>query len=97
MRSFWELVGFEEALDRWIEIDDPSIDVRFVVTEWVVGRADDPYAGMQRRTDVAANYWFGIVPESLEGGTVIVCGVWIDEESRSVRCDTIVKLSLPIA
>lgn len=96
MLSFWQLQGFEDALDRWIAIENPSIDLRFVVTEWVVGRADDPYAGVRRRTEVAPNYWFGTVPGSREGDRVVVCAYWIDEETRSVRCDNIATLGLPI-
>lgn len=97
MLSFWQLIGFEEALDRWISTEDPSVDLRFVITEWIVGRADDPYAGVRRRLEVAANYWLGIIPGSQEGDRVVVCGYWIDEEHRSVRCDTIATLGLPIS
>lgn len=96
MRSFWRLLGFEDALDTWIAIEAPSVDLRFVVTEWIVGRADDPYAGVKRRTEVATNYWFGSVPGSREGNHVVVCGYWVDEETRSVRCDNIATLGLPI-
>jgi hypothetical protein len=31
--NFWQLNGFEDALDRWISLDDPSLDLRFLVTE----------------------------------------------------------------
>lgn len=67
-----------------------------MVTEWIVERADDPYAGVKRRTEVATNYWFGSVPGSREGNHVVVCGYWIYEETRSVRCDNIATLGLPI-
>jgi hypothetical protein len=69
--------------------------MRFVVTEWTVGRADDPYVGVGRRIEVATNYWFGATG-SREGDQIVVCGYWIDEETRSVRCDSIATLGLPI-
>jgi hypothetical protein len=94
--SFWQLIGFEDGLDRWVSIDQPSVDLRFLVTEWVIGRADDPYTGVRRRAEIASNYWFGIVPGSYEGRHVIVCGYWIDEQTRSVRCDRIATLALPV-
>jgi hypothetical protein len=94
--SFWRLIGFEEALDRWIATEHPSTDLRFVVTEWIIGRGDDAYVGVRRRVDVGGNYWFGIVPGSREGERVAVCGYWIDEENRSVRCDAIATLDGPI-
>jgi hypothetical protein len=96
VQSFWQLHGFEDALDTWIAIEAPSVDLRFTVTEWVLGRADDPYVGVKRRTDIASNYWFAIVPGSREDNHVVVCGYWIDEETRTVRCDSIATLRLPI-
>ncbi len=96
MLNFWQLNGFEDALDRWISLDDPSLDLRFLVTEWVLGRADDPYVGASRRLEIASNYWLAVVPESQEGDRVVTCTYWIDEQVRSVRCDMIATLSRPI-
>jgi hypothetical protein len=77
-------------------IENPSLDLRILVTEWVVGRADDPYTGVTRRLEIAPNFWFGVVPGSREGDRVVMCSYWIDEEARSVRCDMIATLGLPI-
>lgn len=94
--NFWQLLDFENCLDRWISVDEPSVDLRFVVTEWALSCGDDPYRNVRRRTDVGANYWFGIVPGSRNLDSAVVCGIWIDEQSRSVRCDTIATLALPL-
>jgi hypothetical protein len=39
--SEWALERFEECLDRWIEVENPSDDLRIIVTEWVLSRFDD--------------------------------------------------------
>jgi hypothetical protein len=54
--SFWQLIGFEDTLDTCISIGNPSLDLRILVTEWVVGRADDPYTGVTRRLEIAPNF-----------------------------------------
>jgi hypothetical protein len=94
--GFWQLIGFEDALDAWISHENPSVDLRFLVTEWVVGRADDPYIGVTRRLEIASNYWFGVVPGSRDDDRVVTCAYWIDEPTRSVRCDIIASLRPPI-
>jgi hypothetical protein len=65
--SFWQLIGFEDTLDTWISIGNPCLDLRILVTEWGVGRADDLYTGVTRRLEIAPDFWFGVVPGSREG------------------------------
>ena len=95
MLNFWQLNGFEDALDRWISLDDPSLDLRFLVTEWVLGRADDPYVGASRRLEIASNYWLAVVPDPKKA-TGSSLALLDDEQVRSVRCDMIATLSRPI-
>ena len=83
MLSFWHLNGFEDALDAWILRDSPSLDLRFLVTEWVVGRAEDPYIGVSRRLEIAPNYWFGVIPGSWEDDRVVTCGL-LDRRANAV-------------
>lgn len=67
-----------------------------IVTAWIIGRFDDPYTGMTRQPDVAANYWYGIIPGTRMSGAAVTCGCYIDEETRRVGCDLIATLNLPI-
>ncbi len=95
MNTFWELRGFEESLERWISIENPPIGVRLAVASWILGVADDAYAQARRDPSVAPNYWTVQVPNSEFEGTAVLCCYWIDEDTRTVSCDTIATLSLP--
>lgn len=41
--------------------------------------------------------WFGRVPGTYQpgDGTVVVCSLWIEETTRTVRCDRIGTLTIP--
>jgi hypothetical protein len=92
----WILEGFGEALDIWGEREPPDIDLRLVVTAWVFSRHDDPYVGVRREAGFD-NLWFGPVPGSVHGDQkVVACAYWIMESTRTVRCDSIATLSLPM-
>ena len=91
----WTLERFQEVLDAWAERDKPSVDLRFVVTEWVLSLFDDPYQGARR--EIAPNLWSVIVPGSAEDPYKIVfCSYWIEETRHVVRCDNIATLSYPV-
>lgn len=88
--------GFLERLDRWVEQESPADGLRILVTEWILSRYDDPYQGVTREQGFA-NLWFGRVPRSEDGsGFVVVCSYWIQESTRTVRCDSFATLSLPL-
>lgn len=92
----WQLVGFLERLDDWIERELPGDDLRVVVTAWVLTRYDDPYQGV-RRESAFPNLWFGVVPYSgHDSGSVVVCAYWIEESTRTVHCDSFTRLSVPL-
>jgi hypothetical protein len=92
----WRLVDFEHCLDRWIELERPVVDLSLLVTGWIFTRRDDPYQGMRRESGFA-NLWFGRVPGSENGdGQVVTCSLWIEEATRTVRCDSFATLNLPI-
>lgn len=92
----WKLEGFIEALDRWIERENPHDDLRLAVTSWVLSRADDPYQGVKRERGYD-NLWYGVVPKSLHGDNMIVlCSYWVYESRHAVRCDQIATLNYPV-
>lgn len=91
----WSLEGFEEALDIWAERESADVDLRLVVTAWIFSRHDDPYVGVRREAGFD-NLWFGPIPASLRAQKVVVCSYWITESTRTIRCDSIATLSLPI-
>lgn len=50
-----------------------------------------------RRVEGFADHWFGRVPNSDDGaGCVVTCSFMADRETRTVRCDLFVSLTLPI-
>lgn len=92
----WRLADFEEALDRWIELEQPNQDLRLTVTGWVFTRTEDPYQGMHREPELP-NLWFGVVPRTAHGDSqVVACSLWIEEATQTVRCDSFATLSWPV-
>jgi hypothetical protein len=92
----WKLEGFLERLDAWIELEKPPDDLCLLVTGWIMSRFEDPYLGVRREPGFP-NLWFGAVPKSDDGaGTVVACSYWIEESTRTVRCDSFATLNLPL-
>lgn len=91
----WTLQGFLECLDVWSHLESPSQDLKLLVTAWIMSRLEDPYQGV-RRAEGFSNLWFGAVPNSQHSAVVVACSYWIEEESRTVRCDSLATLSLPL-
>lgn len=95
MAATWRQVAFEERLDEWIAAEAPTDHLRRIVTAWVLGRLDNPYDGLRREPGFD-NLWFGPVPGTYRAGAVVVCTLWIEESTRSVRCDRIATLHWPV-
>jgi hypothetical protein len=94
--SEWRLTRFEEHLDRWADIDQPDEDDRLVVANWVMTRHDNPYQGA-RREPVHPNLWFARIPGTVDkDGTIVVCAYYIFEQAKIIRCDSIMRLGLPL-
>jgi hypothetical protein len=86
---------FPERFGAWVELESPPDNVRRIVGNWILTRYDDPYQGVQRVED-KPNLWFGQIPNSRDGsGRVVVCSYWIEESSRTVRCDLFGTLRPP--
>ncbi len=95
-RQAWWLEGFEECLDRWIEIENPPTGLTVLVADWVFTRAEDPYQGVRREVGFD-NLWYGPVPGSGHGqGEAVACSYWVEERNRIVRCNSISTLGQPI-
>lgn len=91
----WNLAGFEEHLERWIQQESPSEDVRFAVASWLLSRIEDPYHGMRREPEGHPNLWFGMVPGTLQGHEAVYCSYLIFERTGTVRCNSVTTLSWP--
>lgn len=92
----WTLEKFLERFDAWVELESPTDDLRYNVMNWILTRYDDPYHGV-RREEGFPNLWFGRVPKSHDrSGHVVTCSYWIEESTRTVRCDNFGTLSLPL-
>ena len=92
----WRLERFLSEFDAWVERERPSDDLRVIVMEWLVGRQDDPYRGVQREPGFD-NLWFGAVPDSNDGADrVVTCSYWIVESEHLVRCNSFATLGLPL-
>ncbi|HEU0129656.1 MAG TPA: hypothetical protein VFQ85_01530 [Mycobacteriales bacterium] len=49
-----------------------------------------------RREPGFPNLWYGPVPGTDDGETVVQCAYWILEAARTVRCDSFATLSRPL-
>jgi hypothetical protein len=92
---FWEAVGFQDRLAQWIVDERPAVDIMGTVVAWVERQLENPYAGMHRETSIAANLWWGRIPGTLRDDTDVLFSYWIDEEMRTIRCDSIATLGRP--
>lgn len=95
--TFWQLVNFDDPLNRWLDLEQPDLPIRIAVAEWILSVADDAYAGACRQPDVGVNYWLAKIPNTYRAGRAVVCTFRIDEETRTVTCDMIATLSMPLA
>jgi len=92
----WTLENFLERFDAWAELQCPTQDLRCIVMNWIMTRDEDPYQGV-RREGGHPNLWVGRIPNSRDGfGHVVVCSYWIKESSRTVSCNLVSTLSLPL-
>jgi hypothetical protein len=96
----WELVDFLPRLDDWIATEHPLQELTPLVIDWIFTRLSDPF-GNARRVDGFADYWQAVVPDSdhfddYAERSGVVCLYWVDVAARSIRCDRIATLSLPI-
>jgi len=94
---FWDLQNFGERFRAWRGQESPPDDVRRAVGEWIASRYDDPYAGARHELDAPlTNIWSCILPDTERDGCAVYCSFRIDEEDRTVTCDQLSTLSLPI-
>ena len=94
--SEWRVERFDECLDRWIDLEQPPADLRYLVTAWLLSRLEDPYQGVSREGRFP-NLWFGEVPGSEHGNYEgVACSYWIREQDKVVRIDSIATLPRPI-
>ncbi|TDD17857.1 hypothetical protein E1294_26530 [Nonomuraea diastatica] len=92
----WKLEGFIERLNLWEETEPSSAalgDVCLAVTRWIMNRYEDPYEGARRESN---NLWFAAIPGTCHGWQVVCCSYWIEESTRTVRCNLISTLSRPV-
>ncbi len=96
----WILQDFLPRLDEWVQQEQPLDELRVHVLDWIFTRMRDPYADA-RRVSGFADYWHAVVPNSghfddRAERCAVLCLYWVDDAGRTVRCDRIASLSLPL-
>jgi hypothetical protein len=92
----WRLERFVDAHQTWAQEQAPDGDLRRHVALWIFTRMEDPYQGVERQVDVAGNFWWGWIPGSRKGDSLVTCSYWIYEQQHLVRCDNFATLGLPL-
>jgi hypothetical protein len=64
--SAWTLHRFIERFDDWTAREGPSVDLRYVVLNWIFSRSENPFAGARRQPGFE-NLWFAVIPDSQNG------------------------------
>lgn len=90
----WRFALFVEAVETWIQLEQPGDDLRLIVLNWVMNRHDDPHRGVHREPGFP-DLWFGVIPSTSHNGQVVTCAYFIDEQARVVRASAIASLSPP--
>lgn len=91
----WGLDRFPEAFDAWALRESPSVELRYIVTEWAIFRMEDPFQGAHRQRGFL-NLWFAVVPDSWdESGELVTCSYWVDVAARVVSVDNFGTLGPP--
>ena len=92
----WRLEDFLERFEAWVELEDPSTDLRLLVLPWIWTRAETPHDGVDEVAGIE-DLWFGAVPNTEDNlGHVVTCAYWIEASRRVVRCDSFATLDLPL-
>lgn len=52
----WTLKNFDESLDRWQKVSNPSPDLCVIVADWLMTRLIDPYH--KATLDPVSDRWF---------------------------------------
>jgi hypothetical protein len=95
-RPVWKLAEFLPRLDAWITRERPADFQRIAATAWVLGRADDPFQGVQR-AEGFDDLWYGAIPDTLDArGRVVVGSYFVDPAARTVTCESFSILGWPV-
>lgn len=90
----WQLYGFLERFDIWVQVELPPAEVELAVMLWLHGLIDDPYPGA-RRVEGFENLWDCPVPGTLVDGSAVLASFFVRETGSSIRCNDIATLSWP--
>jgi hypothetical protein len=91
----WRLARLDETYDAWVDQEEPTVDLRFLVLRWVMSRTDNPFAGARRQRGFP-NLWFAVIPQSVnEDGAMVTSTYWVEAADRVVRFDMFATLRPP--
>lgn len=98
-KSGWNLVGFDDWLDIWINTCAPDQDTRHQVGSWLLTRIEDPFDGMALVGVTEGlghpDLWGGWVPDTTWGDQGVYCSYLILKQTGTVRCNSIMTLPWP--
>ncbi len=87
---------FDRAFRSWVEREQPSIDLRFVVVEWVHGLQSDPFLRARPVQDFGDDWWFARIRDSNTGQYVVTAVFFADPEYKLVQISVLATLGFPI-
>lgn len=91
----WQLEDFAEKIDEWIKLESPSQDIINEVLSWVFTRQETPVKGLKLQEGFD-DLWFGPVPATVRGDTVVCCSCFVDTREKVVRCERFATLGMPV-
>lgn len=96
----WTLDGFEGQYDDWVERDQPPVEWRIAVLEWIHalqdGPAPWPYDAARPHPTMGEPIWFYVILGAGDATHGVVCEYRVDRTLAELRCSRIHTLRRPI-
>lgn len=96
MKGDWPLRDFELRADEWRAREVPTLRQELAVWAWIEWLRHDPYRDAKPVPDLGLPWWFAVIRESEENGTIVTCTMRIDEEHLESICSHFATLTLPV-
>jgi hypothetical protein len=90
----WELIGFHDALRRWIAEEEPPAEIEAYVRDWVrLFRFGLPAENVHRLEEgdqpKVGAFWFVEIPDTRHTGLTVRCSYWLNAETGHITCASI--------
>jgi hypothetical protein len=91
----WILENFVEAINEWLERDEPPVAWFLAVLDWTERIRVDPFRGGSPDREFGEPFWSARIPGATDGVSATICVYTVNRANHSARCSAITSLQLP--